>query len=136
MDQFPDHHHLASWTGMSPGNNESAGSARAGPPPKATAGYGATLDEVACAAVRTKHSYLSARYRRLAAWRGHNRSVVAVGHQILTIVYFSIKDRVTYADLGEDYHDRQRQDQLKRHHIKRLQRLGNSVEVTEVLPAA
>ena len=96
----------------------------------------ATLDEVACAAVRTKHSYLSARYRRLAARRGHNRSVVAVGHQILTIVYFSIKDRVTYADLGEDYHDRQRQDQLKRHHIKRLQRLGYSVEVTEVLPAA
>ena len=71
----------------------------------------ATLGEVACAAARTKRSYLSARYRRLAARRGHNRSVVAVGHKILTIVYFIIKDRVTYDDLGEDYHDRQRQEQ-------------------------
>ena len=54
----------------------------------------------------------------------------------LTIVYFIIKDRVTYDDLGEDYYDRRRQEQLKRHHIKRLQRLGYSVEVTEVQPAA
>ena len=88
------------------------------------------------AAARTRRSYLSARYRRLAARRGHNRSVVAVGHKILTIVYFIIKDRVTYDDLGEDYYDRQRQEQLKRHHIKRLQRLGYHVEVTEAPHAA
>ena len=136
MDQFPNQHHLASWAGMSPGNNESAGKRKSGTTTKGNRWLRATLGEVACAAARTKRSYLSARYRRLAARRGHNRSVVAVGHKILTIVYFIIKDRVTYDDLGEDYYDRQRQEQLKRHHIKRLQRLGYHVEVTEATHAA
>ena len=123
MDQFPDQHHLASWAGMSPGNNESAGKRKSGTTAKGNRWLRATLGEVAGAAARTKRSYLSARYRRLAARRGHNRSVVTVGHKILTIVYFIIKDRVTYDDLGEDYYDRRRQEQLKRHHVKRLQRL-------------
>lgn len=136
MTQFPDQHHLASWAGMSPGNNESAGKRKSGTTAKGNRWLRATLGEAACAAARTKRSYLSARYRRLAARRGHNRAIVAVGHQILTIAYFVIRDRVTYDDLGEHYYDRRRQDQLKRHHIKRLQRLGYSVEVTEALPAA
>ena len=105
MDQFPDQHHLASWAGMSPGNNESAGKRKSGTTAKGNRWLRATLGEVAVAAARTKRSYLSARYRRLAARRGHNRSVVAVGHKILTIVYFHYQDRVTYDDLGEDYYD-------------------------------
>ena len=117
---------------MYPGNNESAGKRKSGTTAKGNRWLRATLGEVAGAAARTKHTYLSARYRRYAARRGHNRSIVALGHQILTIVYFIIKDRVTYDDLGEDYYDRQRQDQLKRHHINRLQRLGYSVEVTRI----
>ena len=136
MDQFPNQHLLASWAGMSPCNNESAGKRKSGTTAKGNRWLRATLGEVAGAAACSKRTYLSARYRRLVARRGHNRSIVAVGHQILTIVYFIIKDRVTYNDLGEDYHDRRRQEQLKRHHIKRLQRLGYTVEVAEVQPAA
>ena len=137
MDQFPNQASSGVVGGNVPRQTTRVpASARAAPQPKAIAGYGLPLARVACAAARTKRSYLSARYRRLAARRGHNRSVVAVGHKILTIVYFIIKERVTYDDLGENYYDRQRQEQLKRHHIKRLQRLGYHVEVTEAPHAA
>ena len=68
--------------------------------------------------------------------RGRNRAIGAVGHQILTIVYFIIKHQITYDELGEDFYDRQRVDHLKHHHVKRLQRLGFNVEVTEMRPAA
>ena len=136
MDQFPDQHHLASWAGMCPGNNESAGKRLSGTTAKGNRWLRATLGEVAWAASRTKHTYLSARYRRLVARRGRNRAIVAVGHQILTIVYFILKHQITYDDLGEDFYDRQRVDHLKHHHVKRLQRLGFNVEVTHMRPAA
>lgn len=58
---------------------------------------------------------------------------MALGHQILTIVYVILKRQITYDDLGEDFYDRQRVDHLKHHHV---QRLGFSVEVTELRPAA
>ena len=57
---------------------------------------------------------------------------MAVGHQILTIVYFIIKHQITYDDLGEDFYDPQPVDHLKHHHLKRLQRLGFNVKVIEL----
>ena len=95
MDQFPDQHHLASWAGMCLGNNESAGERLSDTTAKGNRWLRATLGEVAWAASRTKHTYLSARFRRLVARRGKNRAIVAVGHQILTIVYFIIKHQIT-----------------------------------------
>ncbi len=88
---------------MCPGNNESAGKRLSGTTAKGNRWLRATLGEVAWAASRTKHTYLSARYRRLVARRGRNRAIVAVGHQILTIVYFILKQQITYDDLGEDF---------------------------------
>ena len=97
MDQFPDQHHLASWAGMCPGNNESAGKRLSATTAQGNRWLRAAFGEAAWAASRTKHTYLSARYRRLAARRGRNRTIVAVGHQILTIVYFtsSIRSHTT-----------------------------------------
>ncbi len=49
--------------------------------------------EAAHGAIRTQGTYLVAQYRRLAAWRGKKRALVAVAHSILTIIYYVLKRR-------------------------------------------
>lgn len=127
MDQFPSAEHLASWAGMCPGNNESSGKRKSGATPKGNRWLRRTLNQSSWAASHTKNTYLSAQYRRLASRRGKKRAIVAVGHTILKIVYHMLKHRVSYHDLGNDYFDRLNSESLKRHLIKRLEKLGHKV---------
>jgi transposase len=129
MDQFPSAQHLASWAGMCPGNHESAGKRLSGKPPKGNAWLRRSLCQAAWAASHTKATYLAARFRRLAARKGKKRALVAVGHSILVSVYHMLKTKRPYDELGADYLDRIKADQLKRHFLKRLEQLGVQVTV-------
>ena len=135
MAQFPDQHHLASWAGLSPGTNQSAGKIKSSATTNGNHWLRATLGEAAWAASRTKGTYLAARYRRLAARRGRKRTIVAVSRQILTIAYCLIKRQEDYRELGEDHYDQQRTAHLTHYHARRLQRLGFDVEL-KLKPAA
>jgi transposase len=128
MDQFPSAQHLASWAGMCPGNHESAGKRLSGTPRKGNAWLRRSLCQAAWAASHTKATYLAARFRRLAARKGKKRALVAVGHSILVSVYHMLKTKRPYCELGADYLDRIKADQLKRYFLKRLEQLG--VQVT------
>jgi transposase len=134
MNQFPDESHLGSWAGMCPGNNESAGKHRSGTTRHGNAWLRALLVEAAWAASRKKGSYFRSQYRRLSARRGKKRALVAVGHSILTIVYYVMKHKIPYKELGEDFFDKLNGDRLRKYYTKRLESLGYEVDL-KLVPA-
>jgi transposase len=127
MHRFPTPAHLASWAGMCPGNDESAGKRRSGKTRKGSPWLRSTLIEAARAAGRSKHTYLSAQYHRLAARRGTKRAAVAVGHTILVIVYHLLSEHDVYCDLGDRYFDERDGQAVERRLVARLEGLGYTV---------
>jgi transposase len=136
MRQFPTARHLASWAGLCPGNNESAGKRKSGRTRKANPWLRTALVEVAQAAGRARQTYLGAHYRRLASRRGKKKACVAVGHTILGIAYHVLDRGTTYEDLGPQYFDRRDRTAVERRLIGRLESLGYKVTIEPVTPAA
>lgn len=127
MECFADGAHIASWAGMCPGNNESAGKRFSGRTRQGNRWLKRTLCQVAWAAAHTKGSYFQAQYRRLAAKRGKKRAIVAVGHSILVTAFTMLKRRCTYEDLGADHFDKINAEGLKRYCVRKLEQLGHRV---------
>ena len=84
MGQYPTDKHLASWAGLAPGNRQSGGKRYSGRTRKGNRTLSSVTVQAAWSAVRTKDTFLKARYHRLAARRGKKRAIVAVAHSILT----------------------------------------------------
>jgi transposase len=130
---FEDAEHLAAWTGMCPGNNESAGKRYSGKTRRGSPWLRRALVEAAHGAARTKHKYFQALYRRLAARRGKQRALIAVGHSLLVTGYYLITRQTKYEDLGGNYFDERDREAVKRRAVKRLEKLGYQVQLA---PAA
>src|SRR5579885_2877455 len=130
MSRFPTAGHLASWAGMVPGQNESAGKRKSTRTRKGSSWLRAALTEIGFAAGKKKNSYPAAQYQRLVARRGKKKATIAVGHTVLEIAYFVLKRNVAYHDLGADYFEQRAHDRLKKAAIARLERLGYGVTLT------
>lgn len=124
MHVFPSARHAASWAGLCPGNRESAGKQLSGRTRKANPYLRRDLCQAAWAASHTKHTYLSALYRRLRMRCGHNKAIFAVAHQILVIAYHLLLNGEDYRELGGDYFDRQNKGKVVTHLVGRLTNLG------------
>ena len=135
MSRFPTHRHLASWAGLCPGNNESAGKRKSGKIRKGDRWLKRGLTESSWAVGRTHNTYLSALYHRMARRRGKKKAVVAVAHTMLVIIYHMLKHELPYHELGADYFDRLNVTYIKNHFTKRLEGLGYKVTL-EPIPAA
>jgi transposase len=129
MTRFPSAGHLCSWGGMCPGHDESAGKRRSGKTRKANRYLRAALIQSGLGASHAKGSALQARYHRVKRHRGHKKAVVAVGHHILEIAYYIMRDGVTYDELGADYFDRRHADRAVRRHVRHLEALGFKVTI-------
>lgn len=127
---FPSDAHLASWAGICPGNNESAGKKRSGKTTKGSRWLRQSLVQAAWAASHKKDSYFQAHARNLMHRRGRKRGLVAVAHSLLTVIYHMLKEGTTYRDLGPQFLDRIRSTQLVRFHVRRLKALGLDVTLT------
>jgi transposase len=130
MSVFPDEHHLSSWAGICPANEQSAGKRLRNRTLPKNRWLRRTLIEASWSASRTKNSYFGAQFRRLAPRRGKRRAIVAVGHSLLVIFYHMLKYDKEYQDLGANYFDRLEPERLRRYLVKRLERLGYQVTLT------
>jgi len=127
MRQFPSDRHVASWAGLCPGNNESAGKHKSGKARRGNRWLRAALVEAALAAIRKPNSAFAARYRRIMGHRGHKKAVVAVAHSMLVTAYHVLARRTSYHELGADYFDRRHAERVRHRAIQTLERQGYRV---------
>jgi transposase len=130
-NQFPSAAHMCSWAGLVPGSNESAGKRKSSKTKKGNKYLRSALTEAAHS-VRGSKNYLGALYRRTASRKGRKRAGIVVAHAILRISYYLLTRKEMYVDLGEDYFDKQKQQSIVRHSLRRLESLGYSVTLTEL----
>ena len=127
MGRFARHEHLASWAGLCPGNNESAGKRRSGRTAHGNTWLRSALVQAAWAATRTKGTYLSAQYRRLVRRCGKKKALVGVAHSLLVMCYHVLKKGEPYRELGADYLDNLAPEQRTRQLVRQLESLGHKV---------
>jgi transposase len=132
MAQFPTAAQLACWAALCPGNHESAGKRLRGTTSKGNPWLRRMACQCAWAAARTKNTYLSSQFRRLAARRGSKRAIIAVAHSLIVIGYHLQKNQSNYEDLGGNYFDRIHSDGLKRYLVRRLEQLGHKVSLLPI----
>jgi transposase len=132
MNQFPTVAHAASWAGLCPGQEESAGKRKSGRTRRGNVWLRRALTQAAWGASMTKGSYFKAFYHRLAAHKGKKRAIVAVAHALLSTGYMLLWTGRTFSDLGEDYFDRLDRERLTKRLLKRLEKLGHRVLIQPV----
>jgi len=134
MGRFPSARHLASWAGMCPGNRQSAGKRFSGKTRKGSPWLRTALVEAAHAAARSKNTYLSAQYHRLAARRGAKKAAVALGHTLLVIIYHVLTQEKDYEELGGNYFDERSRQSVEKRLVRRLENLGYQVSLIQTAP--
>lgn len=135
MSCFETPGRLASWAGVCPGSNESAGRIKSAHILPGNKYLKAVLGTAALSASRSKNTYLAAKYRRTAARRGPMKAIVAVAHSILNAVWHLLADGECYADPGADHFTRLDPIKAKNNAIKKLNSLGFDVTITPATAA-
>jgi transposase len=123
MSRFPTPHHLCSWAGLSPGDNESAGKRKSGKTRKGNKILKKTLIQCATSAIKNKETFFYAQYQRLVVRKGGKKSTVAVAHSMLIAIYYVLSGE-EYRDLGADYYTRFNKEKKIQSHLKQLKKLG------------
>ena len=134
MSVFEDARHLASWTGLCPGNRESGGKRMSGRTRKANRYIRRALCQAAWAAAHTKNSFVSAFFRRMQVRRGPQKAVVALAHHMLAIIYNVLKRGEEYVEVGGDFYDQRNKTKTVSRLISRLTKLGYQVALTPTEP--
>jgi transposase len=127
MANFPTSQQLVSWAGLCPKNDESAGKRRSTRLRKGGTWLKPHLIQGAWGAIRKKDSYFRSQYHRIRARRGAKKAIVAVAASMLTAVYYILRDRVPYRDLGPAHFDRLHKARAVNRLVRRLGDLGYNV---------
>ena len=128
MSVFPTADHLASWCGVCPGNNQSAGKQKSGRTNMASPWLTDALIQAAWAAARSKDTWLSARFWRLSRRIGKKKVIVATAHAIVIAVWHIHTNHCDYHDLGTDWWEKRSSPRNETERLKRrLEALGHRV---------
>jgi transposase len=120
---FPSAEQLASWIGVCPGSNESAGENHSGRSAKGNRFLRRLLCQAAQAAVRTNGSHLQSIFKRLVVRLGYVKAVWAVAHRICKIVWNILRKGARFTEFSEARNPKAVQRAINRH-LKALRRLG------------
>jgi hypothetical protein len=131
MSVFPTANHCASWAGLCPGDNQSAGKQISTRTKRGNKYLRRTLAQSAWAASRKKHTYLRATFHRIKSRRGWAKAIIAVAHKILISTYWILATKQPYLELGSDYFDKLRPARTAQRLIQRLNNLGLVVTVQQ-----
>jgi transposase len=129
MARFGTAARLAAWAGGAPGHDASAGQQRSGRTCPGDQGLRAMLTQLAHAAARTKGTYLSALYHRLAARRGKKRAIVAVAHAMVVSAFSRLVRHEPSHALGANDVDEHRRPAVVDRLMRRIQHLGYRVHL-------
>jgi len=102
MSVFGSAARLASWVGICPGNNESAGKRKSGRIRKGNVWVRRLLCEFAQAAARSRCA-LKDKFAALSVRKGHKRSIIALAHKMLRTIYAMLSKNTHYVDKTVDY---------------------------------
>lgn len=105
LNAFEKAEQLASWAGLCPGNNESAGKRRSGRSPVRGKPIKTIMVEVAWGAIKKKGSYYKDKYYKLKSRIGAKKAIIAIAHRLLKAIFYIIKYGQQFKDLGENYLD-------------------------------
>lgn len=136
MAPFASSAHLASWIGVCPGMNESAGVAKSGHIRDGNGNLKRVLGVAAMAAIKRKDSYYGVYYRRLAARRGRQRALVAVMNKLAIAIWHVLHDKVEHRDLGADYFAKRDPQRAIRRMVREANALGMTVRFDPIPTAA
>ena len=138
--QFPNEKHLASWSGLCPGNNRSAGRSKSSHTNQGNRWLRAALTESAWGVSRMKDGHLREKFWRIASRGEPKRSrpiaVVAIGHDLLTLAYFVLLRGTPYEEKRGSPMSEEQKQRLIRHHVRRLGKLGIRLHSSQLAVAA
>ena len=131
MSQYPSADHLASWLRLCPGNSRSANKRLTGKTAPGTPFGKSLMVQLAWGAIRTNRSYYQSMFKRISGRRGAKRAAVAVAHAMIVAIYHILSKKIPYVELGANWYDAVNRDKVKKRSIRRLEKLGFKVELTE-----
>ena len=131
MSRFPSAEHLASWAGTTPGNNESAGKVKSSRTRPGNPYLQGALGIAAISVSHTKHTYLAAKYRRIASRRGPLKANVAVQRAMLIAIWNMATTDTAYLDPGGDYFTRLNPEKARTKAIRQLEAMGYHVTLEQ-----
>ncbi len=135
MSRFPSAGHLASWAGTCPGSNESAGRVKSTHTRPGNPYLKGALGIAVISAARSKGTYLSAKYRRIAARRGPVKAIVAIEHAMLVAIWNMLTTGALYSYPGDDFYTRLNPDKAKNRALDQLKKMGYSVSLAPLAVA-
>jgi transposase len=132
MSRFPTAGHLASWAGTCPGSNEPARRLKSTHTRPGNPHLKGALGTAAMSAAHSHDTYLGAKYRRIASWRGPVKAIVAIEHAMVIAIWNMLTNAAFYDDPGGDFYARLDPERGKRRAVDQLQRMGFAVTLEPV----
>lgn len=127
MSKWPTVKHFASWLRLCPNNKITGGKVKQrGVQP--TTNRATTALRVAAQSLERSQSALGAFYRRIRARHGAPTAVTATAHKLARIIYFMLRDRKSYQDVGAEYYEQQYRERVVRGLTRQAARLGYRLE--------